>query len=104
MFLFYKSMTCALYLRKRIIFTLIFQIVAVNHCKSIKSIELQVKINKSYKLVTRCTSEDKRVWRYCNNNDYKIKDRWNIIPSQTKRRIVSTEVVLVLTVIDTTLI
>ena len=63
-------MACAGYLRELIIFTLIFHIFATNHCKSIKSID---KIT-SYKLPNRYTSEDKRVWRYCNNNDCKIKE------------------------------
>ena len=39
MFLFCKSMACAAYLRELIIFTLIFHIVAINHCESIKSID-----------------------------------------------------------------
>ena len=49
------------------------------------------KYDSYYKVIrnTRYTSEDKWVWLYCNNNDYKIKDRLNIT-SQTKRKIVGT--------------
>ena len=36
------------------------------------------------------TVEDKRVWCYCNNNYYRIKGGFNIVNSQTERRIVST--------------
>ena len=42
------------------------------------------------KLSTRYTSEDKRLWRYCNNNDYKIEDRLNIVTSQTETGMVIT--------------
>ena len=45
------------------------------------------------------TSEDKQVWRYCKYNDYKIKNRLNIVTSQTERRIVSTAVAQIITVI-----
>ena len=90
MFLFYKRMACVVYLRELTISTLIYSlyIVAISYCKSIRSID---KIN-SYKLSTCCNSEDKQVRRYCNNNDYKIKDRLNIITSQTNRKTVSAAV------------
>ena len=44
MFLFYKSMACAVYLQELIIFTLIFHIVAINHYK---------KLNQETIIVTR---------------------------------------------------
>ena len=76
------------------------------HDKSIKSIGNNIykkityaKFKQNCKLSTRYTSEDKRVWRYCNNNDCKIKDRFDIVISQTDRRIVSTAVGQVITVI-----
>ena len=45
MFLFYKGMACAVYLRELIIFTLFlfFHIVAIIHCKIIKSIDNNFK-------------------------------------------------------------
>ena len=39
MFLFYKSMVCAIYLREISIFTVIFYIVCLSHYRSIKSID-----------------------------------------------------------------
>ena len=42
-------------------------------------------------------SEDKQVWRYCKYNDYKIKNRLNIVTSQTERKIVSTAVAQIIT-------
>ena len=38
------------------------------------------------------------MWRYCNSNDYKIKDGLNVFTSQTES-IVSTAVVQIITVI-----
>ena len=66
MFLFYKSMACAVYLREIIVFTVIFHIVCINHYKSIKSIDdnLYKKITDAkskQKLSTRYTAENKRV-------------------------------------------
>ena len=94
-------MACALYLQELVIFTLIFHIVATNHYKSIKSIDnnrykkvIDAKSKQNYKL-----SEDKQVWRYCNYNDYKVKDRLNIVTSQTESRIVSTAVSQIITII-----
>ena len=46
MFLFYKSMVCAVYLQEN----------------------WRCKIQKKCKLSTRYTTEDKRVWHYCNSN------------------------------------
>ena len=106
MFLFYKSMACAVYLREIIIFTVIFHIFCVSHYKSIKSIDdnlykkiIDAKSKQNCKLSTRCTAEDKRVWRYCNSNYYRIKDGFHIFSSQTKRRIVSTTIAQVIAVI-----
>ena len=66
MFLFYKSMACAVYLREIIVFTVIFHIVCISHYKSIKSIDdnLYKKITDAkskQKLSTRYTAENKRV-------------------------------------------
>ena len=66
MFLFYKSMACAVYLREIIVFTVIFHIVCISHHKSIKSIDdnLYKKITDAkskQKLSTRYTAENKRV-------------------------------------------
>ena len=39
MFIFYKSIACAVYFREIFIFTVIFHIVGISHYKSIKSID-----------------------------------------------------------------
>ena len=49
--------------------------------------------------IASCLREDKRVWRYYYNNYYRIKDGFNIVNSETERRIVSTTVAQVTTVI-----
>ena len=96
-------MACAVYLRELIIFTVIFHIVCISHYKSIKSIDdhlykkiIDAKSKQKCKLSTRYTAEDKRVWRYCNNNDYRIKGGFDIVTSQTGRRIVRTTVAQVI--------
>ena len=103
MFLFFKSVTCAVYLRELIIFTLIFYIVAINQYKIIKSIDKSLAENYRRKIQTKLQVVyplyDKPVWRYCNNIDYKIKDRLNIVTSKTERRIASTALAQVITVI-----
>ena len=83
MFLLYKSRACSVYLRELIIFTVISHCLYI-HCKSIKSIDdnlykkiIDAKIKQNYKLCIRYTSEDKRVWRYCNSNDSRSKDGFN---------------------------
>ena len=85
---------------------LIFHIVCISHYKSIKSIDdnlykkiIDAKLKQNCKLSTRYTAEDKRVWSYYNNNYYRIKDTFNIVTSQTGRRIVSTTFAQVITVI-----
>ena len=66
-FLFYKNMTCLVYLQDIIIFTVIFHTVCVSHYISIKSIDdnLYKKIidakQKKHCKSTLCTTEDKRV-------------------------------------------
>ena len=99
-------MACAVYLREIIIFTVIFHIVCISHYKSTKSVDdnlyqkiIDAKSKQNCKLSTRYTAEDKRVWRYYNDNYYRIKDGFNIVTSQTERRIASTTVVQVITVI-----
>ena len=52
------------------------------------------------KLSTRYTSEDKRLWRYWNNNDYKIEDRLNIVTSQTETGMVITTAVLAVSAVN----
>ena len=106
MFLFYKSMACAVYLREIIISVVIFHTVCVSHYKSIKSIDnnlnkkiIDAKSNRNCKLSTRYTAEDKRTWRYYNNNYYRTKDGFNNVTSQTERRFVSTTVAQAITVI-----
>ena len=106
MFLFYKSMSCAVHLREIIIFTVVFHIVCISHYKSIKSIDdnlykkiIDAKSKQNCKLSIRHSAEDKRVWRYCNSNYYRIKYGFNIVTSQTKRGIASTTVAQVITVI-----
>ena len=98
-------MACAVYLREIIIFTVIFHIVCISHYKSIKSIDdhlykkiIDAKSKQNCKLSTRNTAENKRVWRYYNNNYYRIKDGFDIVTSQTERRIVSTTVAQKITV------
>ena len=83
-----------------------FYTVCVSHYKSIKSIDdnlfkkvIDAKSKQNCKLSTRYTAEDKRVWCCCNNNYYRIKDGFNIFTSQAERRIVSTTVAQVITVI-----
>ena len=80
--------------------------VCVSHYKSIKSIDdnlykkvIDAKLKQNCKLSTRYTAEDKRVWRYYSNNYYRIKDVFNIVTSQTEKRIVSTTFAQVITVI-----
>ena len=95
MFLFYKSMAWVVKLRE------------TSHYKSIESIDdnlykkfIDVKSKQNYKLSTRYAAEDKRVWCYYKNNYYRIKDGINVwYTSQTERRIVSTTVAQVITVI-----
>ena len=95
MFLFYKSMAWVVKLRE------------TSHYKSIESIDdnlykkfIDAKSKQNYKLSTRYAAEDKRVWCYYKNNYYRIKDGINVwYTSQTERRIVSTTVVQVITVI-----
>ena len=77
MFLLHKSMACAVYLPELIL----YHIVCISNYKSIKSIDdnlymkiIDAKSKQSYKLSARYTSEDKWVWRYCNDNDHRIKD------------------------------
>ena len=95
MFLFYKSMAWVVKLRE------------TSHYKSIESIDdnlykkfIDAKSKQNYKLSTRYAAEDKRVWCYYKNNYYRIKDGINVwYTSQTERRIVSTTVAQVITVI-----
>ena len=61
-------MACAVYLRELIIFTFIFHIAAINHYKSIKSIDnnlsekiMDAKSKQNFKLSTSYASEHKRV-------------------------------------------
>ena len=54
MFLFYKSMACAIYLREISIFTVIFYIVCLSHYRSIKSID-----NNLYKNIIDAKSKQK---------------------------------------------
>ena len=89
-------MACAVYLRELFIFTVIFHFVCISQCKSIKSIDnnlykkiIDAKSQQSPKLSIRYNAADKRVWRYCNNSFYRIKDGFKIVTSQTKRRVVS---------------
>ena len=57
MFLFYKSMVCAVYLQQLIIFTIILHIVCISHYKSIKSIDDNVykkTVDAKYKKIASC--------------------------------------------------
>ena len=106
MFLFYKSMGCAVYLPEIIIFTVIFHIVCISHYKNIKSIDdnlykkiIDAKSKQYCKLSTHYTAEYKRVWCYYNNSYYRIKDGFNIVTFHTERRNLSTTVVQLITVI-----
>ena len=65
MLLFYRSMACAVYLRKIIAFTVIFHIACISHYKSIKSIDdnlykeiIDTKSKQNCKLRTRYTAKD----------------------------------------------
>ena len=67
-FLFYKSMACAIFLREIIIFTAIFHIVCISHYKSIKQIDdnfykkiIEAKSKQNCNLPAHYTTEDKRV-------------------------------------------
>ena len=98
-------MGCAVYIWELVIFTLVFHIVAINHYKSIKSIDnnrckkiIDVKSKKNYKLPYCYISEDKRVCRYCDYNDYKVKDKLNLVTSQAEKRFVNTAVAQIITV------
>ena len=105
-FLFYKSMACAIFLREIIIFTAIFHIVCISHYKSIKQIDdnfykkiIEAKSKQNCNLPAHYTTEDKRVWRYYNKNYYRIKDAFNIVTYETEWRIASTAVAQVVTII-----
>ena len=74
---------------------LYFHIVCISHYKSMNSIDdhpykkmIDGKSKQSCKFCTRNTALDK-VWRYCNNSYYRIKDEFKIVTSQTERRVVS---------------
>ena len=74
---------------------LYFHIVCISHYKSMNSIDdhpykkmIDGKSKQSCKFCIRNTALDK-VWRYCNNSYYRIKDEFKIVTSQTERRFVS---------------
>ena len=85
------------YINENLLFLqLYFHIVCISHYKSIKSIDdnlykkmIDAKFKQNCKFSTRYTALDKRVWRYCNNSYYRIKDEFKIVTSQTERRFVS---------------
>ena len=92
-------MACAVYLPEIIIFTVIFHIFCISHYKGIRSIDdnlykkiINAKPKQYWKLFTRSTAENNRVWRYYNNNYYRIKDGFTIVTSHTERRLVTTTV------------
>ena len=60
---------------------------------------IDAKSKQNCKLPTHYTTEDKRVWRYYNKNYYRIKYAFNIVTYETERRIVSTAVAQVVTII-----
>ena len=69
-------MTCAVYLRDLIVFTLIFHIVDVNHYKSVKSID-----NNLYKKIMDAKSKQSYplyIWRYTTLNT-KSKTDWILL-------------------------
>ena len=69
-------MTCAVYLRDLIVFTLIFHIVAVNHYKSVKSID-----NNLYKKIMDAKSKQScplYIWHYTTLNT-KSKTGWILL-------------------------
>ena len=75
MLLSYKSIACAVYLRELVIFVSMFHIVAINHYKSIKSIDnnlyqkiTDAKSKQNYKLSTRYASEVKEFNNLSNKN------------------------------------
>ena len=89
MLLFYRSMACAVYLRKVIAFTVIFHITCISHYKSIKSIDdnlyketIDTKSKQNCKLRTRYTAKGRRVQHFCNISYYRIKDGFNTFTSQ----------------------
>ena len=62
--------------------------VCISYYKRIKSIDhnlykkiIDAKSKQNCKLSTRYTATDKRVWRFCNNSYYRIKDGFKIVTS-----------------------
>ena len=86
-------MASAVYLGELIIFIVTFHIVCISHYKSIKSIDdnlykkiIDVKSKQSCKLSTRYTTEDKRVWRHCNNSYGITESKTDLISLILKQR------------------
>ena len=76
----------------------LFRIVLTEKYKSIKAIEdafyhklIEAKCSGNFKLKAGYTAEEKRVWRFCVNKNYFIKDIINKINDEKEKRIVCTK-------------
>ena len=75
----------------------LFGVAITEKCESIKAIEddlyqkvIEAKCSGNFKLKAGYTAEEKRVWRFCVNKNYFVKDVINKINGEKEKRIVST--------------
>ena len=75
----------------------LFRVAITEKYKSIKAIEddlyqkvIEAKCSGNFKLKAGYTAEEKRVWRFCVNKNYFVKDVINKINGEKEKRIVST--------------
>ena len=73
----------------------LFRVAITEKYKSIKAIEddlyqkvIEAKCSGNFKLKAGYTAEEKRVWRFCVNKSYCVKDVFNKVNSEKEKRIV----------------
>ena len=76
----------------------LFRVAITEKYKSIKAIEddfyqkvIEAKCSGNFKLKAGYTAEEKRVWRFCVNKNYCVKDVINKINGEKEKRIVCTK-------------
>ena len=81
-----------------LIYLFLFRNAITEKYKSIKAIEddlyqkvIEAKCSGNFKLKAGYTAEEKRVWRFCVNKNYCIKDVINKINGEKEKRIVCTK-------------
>ena len=79
-------------------YLLLFGITITEKYKSIKALEddlyqkvIEAKCSGNFKSKAGYTAEEKRVWRFCVNKNYCVKDVINKINGEKKKRIVCTK-------------